>query len=376
VNVSATSVAISGEYSESRVLEAATSLQRSLQEPACLAFAFVSPSYLAHLDAFCETLRVDGHISTVVGCTTNGVIIDKEEKENSEGVSILAFSAPVSAFDLTPIAQDQLGGDIPKASRVVLLNPFEIPAEDWIADNQGTGPSTVGGLASGGLNADACAVFINDEVVPGVEVRVNPPLTLNTLVSQGCRPIGEPITVTKADDNVVYSLGLVPAYEALESAFESLTETEKKTAKGNLFAGLAGNEYVDNFEPGDFLVRSILAADPSSGAVAIGGTPRVGQTLQYQLRDSDTAHTDLVTETSQAATQRNRPLASILFSCLSRGRTFFGEPNHDASLVQTSLGEHPSAGAFCNGEIGPIAEQPCLHTHTVSCALFSKTRPE
>ncbi len=99
------------------------------------------------------------------------------------------------------------------------------------------------------------------------------------LVSQGCRPIGEPLTVTKAESNVVYSLGARPAYEALESAFEGLSDGEKAVAKGNLFAGLAWHGICRGLQTGRFLIRNILGADPNSGAVVIGGFPAVGQTF-------------------------------------------------------------------------------------------------
>ena len=53
-------------------------------------------------------------------------------------------------------------------------------------------------------------------------------------------------------------------------AFETLSEGEKSNARGNLFAGLAGTEYLDDFGSGDFLIKNILGADPDSGAVVIG----------------------------------------------------------------------------------------------------------
>ena len=88
-------------------------------------------------------------------------------------------------------------------------------------------------------------------------------LRVMAIVSQGCRPIGEPLTVTRAESNVIYSLGARPAYEALESAFEGLSDGEKAGAKGNLFAGIAGTEDVEDFKPGHFLIRNILGADPN-----------------------------------------------------------------------------------------------------------------
>jgi small ligand-binding sensory domain FIST len=230
----------------------------------------------------------------------------------------------------------------------------------------------VGGLASGGESEAEIAVFHNADLVSGaVAVGFAGALQVVAAVSQGCRPIGEALPVTKAENNVIFALGSRPAFDALETAFESLTEYERSRAQGNLFAGLANNEYVDEFRSGDFLIRNIIGADPKSGAVVIGGIPRVGQTLQYQLRDGTAADADLRTVlTAIPSAHPMTPVASLVFSCLGRGTHLFEEPDHDASLVQETLGAHSSAGFFGNGEIGPLGGKNCVHAYTVACALL------
>ena len=181
------------------------------------------------------------------------------------------------------------------------------------------------------------------------------------------------LPVTKAEDNIIFALGSRPAYHALETAFQSLSETERSHAQGNLFAGIASTEYVEDFRPGHFLIRNIIGADPDSGAVVIAGIPRVGQTVQYQLRDRQSAHVDLRRVLKQSATTIANPLASLLFSCSGRGAAFFGKPNHDSGMLAEIFGPHPSSGFFCNGEIGPVAGRNCVHGYTASCAIFVET---
>ena len=255
-----------------------------------------------------------------------------------------------------------------------LLNPFGLSVEQFLGEWNTVFPKIpmAGALASG--VDENLAVFRNNAIVPGLALGLEGALSIVAGVSPGCRPIGEPLTVTRADKNVVYSLGSRPAYEALESAFQSLSDLEKAGAQGNLFAGLASSEYVDEFEAEHFLVRSILGADPTSGAVVIGGVPRVGQTLQYQIRDSASADTAMRAHLKQAAGMFQTPLASILFSCMERGSKFFGMPDHDAGLLETVWGKHPSIGFFCGGEIGPVAGKNCLHTHAAAFAALVETK--
>jgi small ligand-binding sensory domain FIST len=245
--------------------------------------------------------------------------------------------------------------------------------DDWLTEWNSAFPGvpTVGGLASGSREAEQVAVFRNGRVIDGgVLVGFSGALKLVPAVSQGCKPIGEPLPVTKAEDNIIFALGSRPAYQALETAFQSLSEAERSHAQGNLFAGIASTEYVEDFRPGHFLIRNIIGADPDSGAVVIAGIPRVGQTVQYQLRDRQAAHADLRRVLKQTAETTGAPVGTLLFSCSGRGSAFFGKPNHDPGMLAEVFGSHNSAGFFCNGEIGPVAGVNCVHGYTASCAIF------
>jgi small ligand-binding sensory domain FIST len=366
-----------GAYSAAIVENAAQDVRSRLGSPASFAMAFCSSDYLPHLDEFCEILRVDGHISELVGCTASGFLAGSDDAEGTHGFSLIAIT-----HDGPPPAIQRLrndGGHPPQRPPttgengwLALVDPASMDPEAWLANWRGP---VVGGLASGGKTRDDPAVFHNGDLCDGVAVPVAPSVRLVNVLSQGCRPIGEPLTVTRAEHNVIYALGAHPAYEALESAFETLSDAEKATARGNLLAGLAGTEYVEEFQPEDFLVRNILGADPSSGAVVIGGIPRIGQTLQYQLRDAGLAGRHLRTALKRAVAEWGRPPASVLFSCTSRGHAFFGGAGRGGGVVQEVLGSHPGAGLFCNGEIGPVGEKSCVHSYSLSCALLYPSGP-
>ncbi|MEI8310593.1 MAG: FIST N-terminal domain-containing protein [Verrucomicrobiota bacterium] len=368
----AVSIEIPGPFDSGSVTDAALRIREDLGRPAQIAVAFVSPDYLPHLSEFVETLRVDGHISNVAGCTSGGRIVDRHEVEKGSGCAILAICSDVGE----PVILDardptfHFPGPRPHAS-ILLANPFHFGTDDWLREwnTQHPGAAAVGGLASGGEENDV-AVFLNDRLADAVCLPLAGRTTILPLVSQGCRPIGEPLTVTRAEHNIVYALGGQPAYEVLETAFEGLSDSEKSVAKGNLFAGLAGTEYLDEFKPGDFLIRNIIGADPGSGAVVIGGIPRTGQTLQYQLRDRDIAKADLKRVLATGALDGVHPFATLLFSCLGRGEDFFGSPNHDASSFFAAAGASPLAGFFCNGEIAPVAGRNAVHGYTAAAALW------
>jgi len=372
----ASSLDLPGPYCRDAVTRAALELRKSLGRPASVAFAFASPDFIPHLEEFCETLRVDGHVSDVLGCTAGGRIHRANEIENGSGCSILTLACDVGEPRVLEAGNVIASGTgVSPNAWVLLANPFAFPADEWLQDLNLKFPGVpcLGGLASGG-EEEAVEVFLNGRAVDAVALPVTGKTAIIPVLSQGCRPIGEPLTVTRAEHNVVYALGGNPAYRALESAFESLSDSEKSHARGNLFAGLAGTEYVEDFKSGDFLIRNIIGADPDTGAVVIGGIPRIGQTLQYQLRDRNVADADFDRALGDAPLCGARPFAALLFSCLGRGSKFFGGPNHDAARLSAAIGKKPSAGFFCNGEIGPVAGRNAIHGHTAAAAIWSEKR--
>ena len=366
---------IPGPYKPETVLKAARRIRKNLGGPARIGFLFFSANYAPHLAELCETLRVDGHIRDLVGCTCGGRIEGKREMERGSGFVLLAlrgdFGDPV-ALEATAEGEASLPVQTLNPNAwITLTNPFSFPLEDWLKkwNRRFPGLPTVGGLASGGSFEDT-VVFLNDRIADSVAVPLVGRTGLVPVVSQGCKPIGEPLTVTRADHNIVYALGSQSAYRVLETAFETLSDDQKSNARGNLFAGLAGTEYLDDFGSGDFLIKNILGADPDSGAVVIGGIPRVGQTLQYQIRDRAGALEDLQRAFEPAREVRDRAFAALLFSCLGRGSRFFGKKDQDAVTLSESLGDKPCVGFFCNGEIAPVRGLNALHGNTAAAAVL------
>ena len=192
------------------------------------------------------------------------------------------------------------------------------------------------------------------------------------MVSQGCRPIGETFIVTKAQRNIVYELAGRPFYKVLEEVLNKGTDYDRHLAHEAIFVGIAMNEYKDKFKRGDFLIRGVMGVEPQSGAGAVGDYMRVGQTVQFHLRDAKTANEDLHELLKQYKTKKQTTAAhgAFVFSCNGRGINLFKEHDHDIRIIQHHLGPVPAAGFFCAGEIGPVGGINFLHGFTNSMALF------
>ena len=113
------------------------------------------------------------------------------------------------------------------------------------------------------------------------------------IVSQGCRPIGYPYIVTGADGALITELGGRPPLQRLRETVEVLPPDEQELVSHGLQIGIVVDEHLAVPGQGDFMIRGLLGADPSTGAIKIGEVVEVGTTVQFQVRDAVGADKDL-----------------------------------------------------------------------------------
>ena len=355
--------------------------------PVDLACVFFSAHHAARADLLAHVLTGMLRPSLLLGCSGEGVIAGAEELETAPAITVWAAVLPDvnlhplrSSFSPTHDRLHLAGWPEPEvedASFLLLADPFTTPVQDILGflEERYPGAKAVGGLAGGGQEAGMNRLVLNDQVFDGglVGVRLSGAVDIRPVISQGCRLIGDRFVVTKAERNLIHELGGVPALERLEAVFESLTDEDRQRAHRALHLGIVIDEHRNRFERGDFLIRNLLGADRTTGTVAIGDVVQEGQTVQFHLRDAESATDDLNSLlATDRAEHRRPPLGALMFSCCGRGRGLFGRPNHDVAVTMERLGPIPIAGFFAQGEIGPIGNRNFLHGYTASLALFSE----
>src|SRR6266516_518962 len=283
-----------------------------------LGLVFLTPRFFPHATQVLEILRVHAQIPLLVGCSSNSLISGDQEIEDTPGLALGLYGLPgaeLCAFHFTQeqaeecngpgywhletgIGPDQTNGWL------VFADPFHLDAESWLRGwNEAYAPLPVlGGLASGDASRQLTQVYLNGEMFEdgGVAVSFGGKVRLLSVISQGCTPIGQTWTITMVERNLIRQIGNRPAYEVLVDTFNELPAADRKKAQGNLFVGLVINEYIEEFQRGDFLVRNLLGADPRTGTLAVGALPRLGQTIQFQRRDPAAATEDLLALLSRA----------------------------------------------------------------------------
>ncbi len=327
----------------------------------------------------------------LLGCTAASVLGSGREPEGAPGLSVLAACMPethVRPFAMRSESGDDgqrylRGGmavnDPTQAGALILGDPFSFPAEPFLRHVQDAQPGLplVGGMASGGRGPGQDLLFTEAGLQEAgalgcvIEGRV----ALVPVVSQGCRPVGEPFVVTAAENNAILKLGGRSAYKVLEQTLAELPDEDADLMRsGNAFVGLAVDPLKSQFERGDFLARGLLGILPQEGGLAIADHPRRGQTVQFLVRDAESAGDDLRALVGASGLGRvpSEQIGALMFTCNGRGQHMFGGPDHDITALADGLdGAPPSAGLFAAGEIGPVGGQNFLHGFTASIALLA-----
>lgn len=339
---------------------------------------------LAHAAALVNEIAPE---CVIIGSSAHGVIGELASIELAPAVSVWMAHLPgagLRSFRLATVPAPNGGlaltglPELRDDDRLALLlaDPWTLPADEVVAAFtrvDGALP-VVGGLVSGGGRRGESRLLIDGAVFDngGVGVVLGAAAPVRVVVSQGCRPVGDPMTVTASEGTTVRELAGRPALERLRDVVANLDAEDQALAVRGLHVGIARDDRVDGGQAADFVIRGILGVDAESGAVSVGDTVEVGSLVRLHLRDADSADADLRTVVGLAA-RDHEAVGAYLVTCNGRGGAMFTSSDHDAAIVRDGLGTVALGGFFAAGEIGPVGGANHLHGFTAVLLVVDPT---
>jgi len=321
------------------------------------------------------------HPLALIGCAAQSVVGTGVEVEELPGLSLWAGQlGPLAAFPLTATRRaddtfefvgwpDQVG--FSPSAVLVVADPFTFPAGELCAELVSARPGLpmIGGYASGASGPGGTRLALGDRVYDSgaVAVLLGPSTEVVPVVSQGCRPFGRLLTVTRVERNLVLEIAGRPAMACMvDQIAEHLGRDDIAGIEGNgLLLGRCVDEGILEPGPGDLLFRPLLGVERATGALSVEDRVPLGGTVQFAVRDADTSSDDLF-----AALAGRQADAALLFTCNGRGTRLFDQADHDAASIARSLGPIPLGGLFASGEFGPVGGASFVHSGAASVALF------
>ncbi|MFN9988109.1 MAG: FIST C-terminal domain-containing protein [Pirellula sp.] len=381
------------------VCEAMRAASESLGGSADIAIVFVRDDALTPADAerLIETvLRPMVGDAILFGGVVDSLVGTAQEVEHGIAASVLLLGemrGAARAFSMecieTPDGWSVMGLDedvhrdaVACGGLLTIACPFTFSADMLYSSLEALAPiderpakvfgGNISRMARRGGEGSPSMMFLGDRLVTSGAIGLLLPDSVewSAVVSQGSRPIGEPMIVTEVSERSIVSLGGKPALDRLRDMFHTLPNREREMAMRLLLIGRAISEYSETFSHGEFLIRNITGIDQETKAIQVADRMKVGQTVRFHLLDDTAADADLKQLTSRARSSGMEPVAGVLFSCNGRGERMFGVPGHDANVVEHYFPSMPLCGFFAAGEFGPVADQNLVHGFTAVVALL------
>lgn len=343
-----------------------------------VAVLFVTGPLTGVIEDFVKTIRAVLRPKALIGTTAVSVLASTREAEETPAVALWAGRIegvrPIRISSTRTAEGIVLDGFDPGVSEndgtfVLLADPFTFPVDGFIHDLANRYPKmrVVGGLSSAARGPGGNRLIIDDAIHDhgAVGLLLDSNVSVSFAVSQGCRPVGQAFTVTGSEGNHLLELGGQLAIDRLQELMAAANDADRELINQGLHIGVVHDEQKLDFGRGDFLIRAVMGVDQERGSVIVGDLIPVGATVQFQVRDAESADEDL-----REVLAHRSARGALAFSCNGRGARLFGEPNHDAEVVSQSLQNAPLAGMFCAGEIGPIGGANHTHGFTASVLLF------
>jgi small ligand-binding sensory domain FIST len=381
------------------VCEAMRAATESLGVSADIAIVFVRDDALTPADAerLIETvLRPMVGDAILFGGVVDSLVGTAQEVEHGIAASVLLLGemrGAARAFSMecieTPDGWSVMGLDedvhrdaVACGGLLTIACPFTFSADMLYSSLEALAPiderpakvfgGNISRMARRGGEGSPSMMFLGDRLVTSGAIGLLLPDSVewSAVVSQGSRPIGEPMIVTEVSERSIVSLGGKPALDRLRDMFHTLPNREREMAMRLLLIGRAISEYSETFSHGEFLIRNITGIDQETKAIQVADRMKVGQTVRFHLLDDTAADADLKQLTSRARSSGMEPVAGVLFSCNGRGERMFGVPGHDANVVEHYFPSMPLCGFFAAGEFGPVADQNLVHGFTAVVALL------
>lgn len=204
-------------------------------------------------------------------------------------------------------------------------------------------------LAVAGGTATRVGLMVQDRLVTGAAVGalMGPSVRASVVASDGGRPFGNPLVVTRAERDIVYELDGRPALERLlDLVADRIPAADIRLVNEGL--RLAPEFTVARGDQPALVVRG---ADRANGAIALDGAVAPDTLVRFQVRDPRTASEAF--ERALAAAGPDGPAAALLFRSERRDPAWFGPQPADAATAAEVLPGVALAGCATAVQVGP-----------------------
>jgi small ligand-binding sensory domain FIST len=325
-----------------------------------LGMIYITEALAPRMGVIVEALRDGTGVADWVGAAGLGIAGDEEDFFDEAAIAIMVADFPEGSYQVLSSAEAVSRAGAARAGQSDAAAGFAGPpllvlhADAGRADvvelidkaSAETQGYLIGGLTMSETARHQVAGVVTDSGLTGV--MFEPEIGVVTSLSQGCAPIGELHTITRAVNNYIFELDGKPALDVLKDDVGDVLARDLRRAAGFIHAALP----VTGSDTGDYVVRNLIGVDDSEGIVAIAETVEVGDRVMFVSRDANAAAKDFQSMLERlAARAAGKAKGALFISCIARGPNMFGGRGIELKMIRDAIGAVPLVGIYANGEI-------------------------
>jgi small ligand-binding sensory domain FIST len=356
------------------------------------AIVFFTAEHANQARELVESLSSATGARKTAGCSAAGILTGAGEIEGTHGIAVLVFAADQlhsEPFLIHPLREkdENAGAEIARRlagaaaeNRLVVLLPdtYNGQPQRLLASMEGRAGfvSVIGaGASESGMartTYQLCGDTVTSNAVAGLSLSGT--FQMHIDITQGCQPITQPMTITKAKGHLIYEIDQQPALEVFARLLKGPLAEDLRRALQVLFVGLPANRDENSVGPGNYVIRNIIGLDPDKGILGVADEVREGQALIFALRDGQRAREDLNQMLARQAARLagKKPVFGLYFNCCARGASLYGTEGIDTAYIRQALGDFPLIGMFGGYELAPLGKANHLFAYTGVLALLTE----
>ena len=323
-------------------------------------FLYVTDALAPYLNNLFEALRTQTGIKDWIGTVGTAICYTGLEIYDEPAAAIMLTTLPEDSYRLLPSGMAAMSNMLTENKNWIAEQAVHFgivhgdPRNTHIAQIiESLSTELDPGFLVGGLTSASDSHYqqqiagqLYEDGLSGVLLSAQIPVISG--LTQGCTPLANRHTITRADGNILAEIDGRPALDVFKEDIGEVLAKDLKRVSGYIFAGLP----VPGSDTGDYLVRNLIGIDPGEKLLAIGDNLEDDVPIMFCRRDGDTAREDMLRMLADLKKRATGEIkGGIYYTCVGRGRNQFGDNSEELKMIREQLGDFPLVGFFANGEI-------------------------
>jgi len=337
----------------------ATAMARAGLTHAKAVLLFLTPEFAPDPQPAVRAALRAANCTQIVGCSAAGIFTEEEWVLDAPAAAAMVFGGGLS---LTPVHGEEGDELILALAAPNALNSAWIKAPGRrfggvSGDATGRGPFKVwcGGRLAGNGRCES--------VIRGARGAVG--------VSQGVRPLSQPMEITQVSGYDVISVASQPSLNTLARELPLDVRALERIPLHLILAGVIFGDPKTAIEEGRYRLAPVISTNADDRSVTLSARLSPGERLFWALRQPLAAERDMrLTLDRVHRALGASPDFALLFPCMGRGPYFYGGIDRDLELVKNRFPGMPVIGFYGNGEIAPFGDSNELFQYSAVVGLF------